>query len=46
MKKFALALMASAATLLGMGVVANAYPPGPGSVVATPPSGALGYTVW
>ncbi len=35
MKKFALALMASAAMVLGMGVVANAYPPGAGVVTVS-----------
>jgi LPXTG-motif cell wall-anchored protein len=42
MKKFALALMASAAMVLGMGVVANAYPAGAGSVTASPTTLAPG----
>lgn len=35
MKKFALALMASAAMVLGFGAVASAYPPGAGAPVIT-----------
>lgn len=43
MKKFALALMASAAAIFGMGMVANAYPPGGQSITIsddTPPAGS------
>jgi LPXTG-motif cell wall-anchored protein len=49
MKKFALALMASAAMILGFGAVANAYPPGAGGATVSPttasPGGALTITV-
>lgn len=45
MKKFALALMASAAAVLGFGLVANAYPPGAGVVTTSSSSGAPGFTV-
>jgi LPXTG-motif cell wall-anchored protein len=45
MKKFALGLMAMATAVFGFGLAANAYPPGAGSVTATPPSGAAGYSV-
>lgn len=45
MKKLALALMSTAAAVLGFGLAVDAYPPGAGVVTATPASGAPGYSV-
>lgn len=45
MKKFALALAATAAMVLGFGGVADAYPPGGPGITATPASGTPGYSV-
>ena len=42
MKKFALALMASAAMVLGLGVVANAYPPGGATITQSATTAAPG----
>lgn len=45
MKKFALTLVAATAMILGLGQVANAYPPGAGGASASPASTAAGGTV-